>query len=51
MEQIVATFSNPLLRLPLTLTEIQPVGLIVALVSAALLRTRPGRKPGRRAPA
>lgn len=31
-------YDNPLFRIPITFTEIFPVGLIVALVSAALLR-------------
>jgi hypothetical protein len=31
-------YANPLMRIPITFLEILPVGLIVALVSAALLR-------------
>jgi hypothetical protein len=31
-------YKNPLLRFPLTMTEILPVGLLVSIVSAALLR-------------
>jgi hypothetical protein len=31
-------YANPLIRVPLTFAEIFPVGLVVALVSAALLR-------------
>jgi len=31
-------YPNPLIRIPLTFTEIFPVGLVVALFSAALLR-------------
>ena len=31
-------YANPLLRLPMTFSEIAPVGLLVAIVSAALLR-------------
>jgi hypothetical protein len=31
-------YANPLFRMAITFTEIAPVGLIVALVSAALLR-------------
>lgn len=32
------SYANPLFRLPMTFVEIAPVGLIVALASAALLR-------------
>jgi vacuolar-type H+-ATPase subunit I/STV1 len=35
-----AQYRNPLYRLPMTFTEIAPVGLLVSLVSAALLRNR-----------
>lgn len=38
LEPYRETYANPLLRLPMTFTEIAPVGLLVALVSAALLR-------------
>jgi len=31
-------YKNPLYRVPITFVEIFPVGLVVALVSAALLR-------------
>jgi hypothetical protein len=31
-------YANPLIRMPMTFAEIAPVGLIVALVSAAILR-------------
>ena len=33
-----ANYANPLFRLPMTFMEIAPVGLIVSLLSAALLR-------------
>ncbi|MET0375011.1 MAG: DUF4199 domain-containing protein [Rhizorhabdus sp.] len=33
-----ADYANPLFRIPVTLTEIMPVGLLVSLVSAGLLR-------------
>lgn len=33
-------YKNPLIRFPLTLTEIFPVGLIISLVAAALLRKK-----------
>jgi hypothetical protein len=38
METMKAQYDNPLFRLPITFTEIFPVGLLVALVTAALLR-------------
>lgn len=37
-EWMRANYPNPLIRIPLTFSEIFPVGLLVALVSAALLR-------------
>lgn len=33
-----AMYANPLIRIPMTFSEAAPVGLLVALVSAALLR-------------
>jgi hypothetical protein len=38
MNQMREQYANPLFRLPITFLEIFPVGLIVSLVSAALLR-------------
>jgi hypothetical protein len=38
MEQFKTDYANPLFRLPMTFVEIFPVGLLVSLVSAALLR-------------
>lgn len=38
METMKVQYANPLFRLPMTFAEIFPVGLLVALVSAALLR-------------
>lgn len=38
MEAFVEQYKNPAYRLPVTFLEIFPVGLLVALVSAALLR-------------
>lgn len=38
MEEMRVQYRNPLFRLPMTFLEIAPVGLVVALVSAALLR-------------
>ncbi len=39
-EQIVKNYANPLFRIPVTFSEIFPVGLVVSLVSALLLRNR-----------
>jgi hypothetical protein len=38
MRELAESYRNPLFRFPLTFVEIFPVGLLVALVSAALLR-------------
>jgi hypothetical protein len=38
MEQMRVSYANPLFRLPMTFVEIFPVGLIIALISAAILR-------------
>ena len=38
MRGVAELYANPLFRIPITFVEIFPVGLIVALVSAALLR-------------
>lgn len=38
METFKTEYSNPLYRLPMTFIEIFPVGVLVSLVSAALLR-------------
>ncbi len=38
MEGFKAQYANPLFRLPMTFAEIFPVGILVSLVSAALLR-------------
>jgi hypothetical protein len=40
MEQFKKDYANPLYRLPMTFTEIFPVGVLVSLISAALLRNR-----------
>jgi hypothetical protein len=47
MRALAESYRNPLFRFPLTFVEIFPVGLIVALVSAALLRN-PKLLPARR---
>ncbi len=38
MDSMRTMYANPLFRLPMTFVEVAPVGLLVALVSAALLR-------------
>ncbi len=38
MERFKAQYADPLFRLPMTFTEIFPVGVLVSLISAALLR-------------
>ena len=38
MAEMKRNYANPLYRMPMTFAEIFPVGLLVALVSAALLR-------------
>jgi Protein of unknown function (DUF4199) len=38
LETLRSQYGNPLFRIPMTFLEIFPVGLLVALVSAALLR-------------
>lgn len=38
MRELKEQYANPLFRLPMTFVEIFPVGLIIALISAALLR-------------
>ena len=50
MEQFKAQYANPLYRWPMTFAEIFPVGVLVSLVSAALLRNSrflPARHDGR----
>jgi len=37
-DQMRAMYANPLIRMPMTAMEVAPVGLIVAIVSALLLR-------------
>ncbi len=38
LEAMMVNYRNPLVRLPITFLEIFPVGVLVALISAALLR-------------
>ena len=40
MEQFKLDYANPLWRLPMTFTEIFPIGVLVSLIAAALLRNR-----------
>lgn len=46
MGRLVENYANPLFRLPMTFLEIFPVGLLIALISAALLRN-PALLPAR----
>ena len=49
MEEFRQQYANPLFRMPVTFIEIFPVGLLVSLISAALLRNSrflPARTPG-----
>ena len=47
MARFKVSYANPLYRLPMVFSEIFPVGVLVSLVSAALL-CRPGFLPARR---
>ena len=50
MDEFRRQYANPLFRLPVTFIEIFPVGLLVSLISAALLRNSrflPARTPAR----
>ena len=38
MERFKAQYANPLYRMPMTFTEIFPVGILVSLITAGLLR-------------
>jgi hypothetical protein len=38
MEKMKVMYANPLFRMPMTFIEIFPVGLLIALISAAVLR-------------
>jgi hypothetical protein len=43
MDEFRVSYANPLIRVPITFLEIFPVGLVMALIAAAALRTR--RRP------
>ena len=48
MDEFRRQYANPLFRLPVTFIEIFPVGLLISLISAALLRNSrflPARTP------
>lgn len=48
LEKMEADYENPLFRMPMTFVEIFPVGLIISLISAAVLRNPkvlPARNP------
>lgn len=50
MATLETNYANPLFRIPMTFLELLPVGLLVALVSAAILRNPkvlPARAPSR----
>jgi hypothetical protein len=47
LHALAENYRNPLFRLPMTFIEIFPVGLVVTLISAALLRN-PRLLPARR---
>lgn len=47
LREMQANYENPVFRMPLTFLEIFPVGLLIALISAALLRN-PKVFPARR---
>ena len=49
MEAFRVSYANPLFRMPMTFAEIFPVGVLVSLVSAGLLRN-PRFLPARRQP-
>ena len=38
MEKLLKSYENPVFRLAITMTEIFPVGLVIALIAAALFR-------------
>jgi hypothetical protein len=51
MDDFKKWYANPLLNIGMTFMEVFPVGLILTLVSAAILRRKPTPGPGAAAPA
>lgn len=53
MEDMRVWYANPLFRIPMTFAEIFPVGLVISLIAAGVLRTKGGasRKSSARVPA
>ena len=47
MQRFKTQYAHPLFRMPMTFTEIFPVGVLVSLISAGLLR-KPSFLPARR---
>ncbi|MEM9837809.1 MAG: DUF4199 domain-containing protein [Pseudomonadota bacterium] len=44
MDRMVAQYANPLFRIPVTFSEIFPVGAVVSLISAFILRNPKGKR-------
>lgn len=42
MEEMRVWYANPLFRIPMTFAEIFPVGLVISLIAAGVLRTKGG---------
>ena len=40
MDELKAQYANPMFRIPITFSEIFPVGVVVALITAFVVRTR-----------
>lgn len=47
MESMKSQYANPLFRLPMTFLEIFPVGILITLISAAILRNPRALPPAR----
>jgi len=47
LQEMASMYNNPLIRMPMIFIEIFPVGLLVALATAAILRN-PGVLPAER---
>ena len=46
LERFAALYRNPLFNIAITFLEVLPVGVVMTLVSAGILRRRPGRERG-----